>query len=1292
MNNLINKGLSFILLFILISSNIFSTNSENKMIPNANATSMWIENNVTNLKNGTLNNVILTDEGNVKLKSKFSFFTKDNFYNTLNINIFRNLLIDKENGKIKLYVINKTFGKKVMDSGYEFKQTSDKGFIIVGTGEIYSNDDERSSRESKRASGSVASLIKTDELGNLKWNKIFGGNGYDVTSSIQITFDNGYILSGTTTSYGNGNYDAWLIKTDRNGKEQWNKTYGGSYADYGGEVLITPDNGYIFDGSFDGVNTLVKTYSNGIMQWNKTHGIGHAYKLKHTFDGGYIMCGHTPPYGPFDIWESKIDKNGNMEWNNTFSGGPYWDQLGNIIQTSDGGYIIACESEREINGNFFKYIWLIKLNNTGDMQWERTYGGNPFAMGRDVLQAEDGGYFILGALERKGPFTDNIWLIKTDKNGDVEWSRTYGGESREFPISIIQTRDKNLVILGSTYSYKNGSVWLLKTDEFGNDKPTGILYSTNLFATENVSQITDFHYSCSLPKDPVINKSTYINVTRIGVQFSQDNKSWFNSNGKLNKWNLLKNGINSIDLSSLSWKGANFYYRMNLTTTFNEIPELDYIQVNYTQYHSSGRYISQPFDSGGRTSWKTLYWESFEPTGTNIKFQLRTSKTKEGLLSKTFVGPDGKSSSYYTSSGTAIWPKHENERWMQYIAYLTTADKSQTPILNSVTLKFNLLPTTILVSPFNASIYDNTTPVFTWNFSDKDSEEQAAFQLIISDDIYFTNIFFDTGEYNSTNQYWQYHNDSEFNNLYDGVWYWKVRTKDSDGDWGFYSAPYKVIINTQIPRSIITFPVNNGLYQNLNRITGKAWTPLKNSILTKVQINIRREADNYYWNGYNWSSNQAWLMTKGTNLWSYNTTSVSWTLDTQYTIQSRAMDNKDNQEIPTTGVNFMIKENIARPFSEINNPINMSFINKLNKISGRSFGTEFLNVEKVEISIKNLEDNHYWDGVNWSSKIIWLDVNVNGTDSWSFDSSEVQWESDIYYLVRSRVIDNNGNFETPKFGNKFMYDNLPPKHLSLIINNNSKYANSTAVHLSINAEDTGSGIDQMAFSNDNVNWTSWENFSRTKNYNLTSGNGEKIIYYKIKDRAGNIATSSSKKIILNTSLEISDIDNDNILDIFDAFPLDPAASIDSDGDKYPDCWNPGKSQKDSTTGLELDEFPNDPNRHSTDNKPEFKFSALYLGIILMAMIITVMIVILSTIFKKRSNKKITESPENRIIEKLKKDIVLGKTIELEKLSKKKLQILLNEMHNNGEVTDETYYDIKTELQELEYNSHYREKF
>jgi len=309
------------------------------------------------------------------------------------------------------------------------------------------------------------------------WTKTFGGTLDDRASSVQQTTDGGYILAGMTSSYGFGVGDCWLLKTDENGNEQWNRTYGGTNWDEAYSVIQTIDGGYIMVGesySYGAGGTdwyIIKTDENGNEEWSQTFGGAEddrALSIQQTNDECYILAGHTESFGAgsLDVWLIKMDGNGNLIWDNTF-GDNGWNEAFSVKQTSDNGFIIAGQTDTN-----FVDIWLVKTDENGHEEWNTTFGGNQWDSARSVLQTSDNGYAIIGLTASYGSGIFDIWLFKTDVNGIEEWNQTFGGIDIDSGRSIVQTSDNGFIIAGSTKSFGSGDYdgWIIKTDENGNEE------------------------------------------------------------------------------------------------------------------------------------------------------------------------------------------------------------------------------------------------------------------------------------------------------------------------------------------------------------------------------------------------------------------------------------------------------------------------------------------------------------------------------------------------------------------------------------------------------------------------------------------------------------------------------------------------------------------------------------------------------------------------------------------------------------------------------------------------------
>lgn len=297
-------------------------------------------------------------------------------------------------------------------------------------------------------------LVRTDAHGNERWNRTYGENIYRAYS-VQQTSDGGYILGGgmrpQRVSWSEADFDAYLIKTDGNGNEQWNRTLGGKYRDEARSVSKTRDGGYVLAGmtnsysnSYWGDAWLVRTDRDGNEQWNMTYYMSSAIysaasSVQETSDGGYILAGVIGPVNSSgkEAWLIKTDKNGNGQWNKTF-GGKGNDGASSVQQTADGGYILAGSPTDEGAQD----AWLIKTDTNGNEQWNLTFGGKFNAY--SVAQTADGGYIMAGDTFPPGADDRVVWLIKVsgdNRNNETKMSpvEKAGGFEAALAITILLT-------------------------------------------------------------------------------------------------------------------------------------------------------------------------------------------------------------------------------------------------------------------------------------------------------------------------------------------------------------------------------------------------------------------------------------------------------------------------------------------------------------------------------------------------------------------------------------------------------------------------------------------------------------------------------------------------------------------------------------------------------------------------------------------------------------------------------------------------------------------------------------
>jgi hypothetical protein len=355
-------------------------------------------------------------------------------------------------------VFERTFGGPGDDMGSCAQQTSDGGYIVTGFYDVPTDS-------------GFGWLIKTDAFGDTVWTRKLGG-----AWALQ-TADSGYIALGRADSSDSGPEGVCLVKTDDRGDMLWSQVYAGSD---NGENMVeqTADGGYVMTGlaSLFGPNGgdvhIIKTDSVGDTLWTRTYGgpgLDDGLSIRQTSDHGYVIAALTMSFGAGNqkIWVIKTDSMGDTLWTRLF-GGDSISASGWAQQTTDGGYFVA--------GWTCLYsptpqTYLIKTDSVGDTLWTRTIGGRSyFTEGLAGQQVNDGGHIVAGGCEDTTTGNIDVYLARTDANGDTLWTRTFGGSSYDCGYSVRQTADGGYVICGQTYSFGAGGsdFYLIKTEENGN--------------------------------------------------------------------------------------------------------------------------------------------------------------------------------------------------------------------------------------------------------------------------------------------------------------------------------------------------------------------------------------------------------------------------------------------------------------------------------------------------------------------------------------------------------------------------------------------------------------------------------------------------------------------------------------------------------------------------------------------------------------------------------------------------------------------------------------------------------
>lgn len=387
---------------------------------------------------------------------------------------------------------SKAYGTVAMEGARHGIQTSDDGFIAIGN------------HWSTTGNFIDYMVVKTDKNGQIQWQKALGGSQQEYGYAIAQTKDEGFVLVGGANSndgmvkVNKGLQDIWIVKLDVNGNLLWEKSFGGSSIEQGETVLATSDGGFILGGytsstngdvvGNDGITDvwIVKFDASGSISWQKCFGgslLEIVNDITSTNDGGYIFTGYSRSSdgdlqtnkGGSDLWIVKLDSQGNIQWQKTY-GGSQFDSGEDINPTHDGGYIITGMTESndgDVTGNHgLLDFWVIKVNATGNLEWQQCYGGSGDDFGAGGFQAADKTYYISGhARSTDGQITGNkgygdSWVLNLDATGKILWQKNYGGSGQDITSAMIPTSDGWFATIGSTTSNNGDISGLNGSDDF----------------------------------------------------------------------------------------------------------------------------------------------------------------------------------------------------------------------------------------------------------------------------------------------------------------------------------------------------------------------------------------------------------------------------------------------------------------------------------------------------------------------------------------------------------------------------------------------------------------------------------------------------------------------------------------------------------------------------------------------------------------------------------------------------------------------------------------------------------
>lgn len=359
---------------------------------------------------------------------------------------------------------NRTYGGGEADAGISVIEVSTGGFACIGY------------TKSSGAGAADVWLVRTAVDGTPQWTQTYGGTEDDHGHSIQEIAAGGFIILGSTESYGSGSKDWFLIRVSADGTFLLGHAYGGSDSDEATSVIEVSGGDLVLVGDIQNSDTkdhdvwLMRTDYLGYEIWNHTYGgvfNDFGRDVIEVNAGGFALVGFTQSYGAgdYDVYLIRTEANGNLLWSRTY-GGSSFENSGALIEVSTGGFAIIGTTRSSGHGS--NDMFLVRTDASGNMLWNKTYGGLDDEGGYSLIEVSTGGFALVGYSESFGAGDADFWVVRTDVDGNVLWNQTFGGVNYDLARSIVEVSTGGFVVTGTTSSFGGGyfDLWLLHVTTF----------------------------------------------------------------------------------------------------------------------------------------------------------------------------------------------------------------------------------------------------------------------------------------------------------------------------------------------------------------------------------------------------------------------------------------------------------------------------------------------------------------------------------------------------------------------------------------------------------------------------------------------------------------------------------------------------------------------------------------------------------------------------------------------------------------------------------------------------------
>ncbi|HKK59495.1 MAG TPA: hypothetical protein VJ937_08460 [Salinivirga sp.] len=353
------------------------------------------------------------------------------------------------------------YGDSYLDEGQKVLQTHDGGYLLIGS---MADENELSDMY----------VLKTNSTGDITWHVTVGDSLNDYGSSFCISVDQSVLVAGTTTLVTNNNTNALVAKISSNGNVLWENNYGSTNNEQIKDVIETSDGGYMLTGYTNAAGQhdifLIKISATGDSLWSKTYGgseLDEAHSICHSHNGGYILFGSSesfiePGQASTNMLVLEVNANGVPIDRSTFGG--ELDDFGRAACKTSDGYIFTGTTNSFGTGE--SDIFVVKTTtNTHDIEWSKAFGGTETEKGNSIVQQMDGNIMVAGETDSYGNGSNDVYLISINDQGNLIMERTYGSTAAEWANFLTQTSDGGFIFTGASSHGENSMITLIKVDK-----------------------------------------------------------------------------------------------------------------------------------------------------------------------------------------------------------------------------------------------------------------------------------------------------------------------------------------------------------------------------------------------------------------------------------------------------------------------------------------------------------------------------------------------------------------------------------------------------------------------------------------------------------------------------------------------------------------------------------------------------------------------------------------------------------------------------------------------------------